>query len=159
MGVTNVAACGEKVRKSWHDTTEPACLHLSKCLRGATGMDVMGCALLCRWQIGHRSFFGGSKTINVNMTLMAELLLSVQALRRKHPGSSYSSGSHAPGSEQWSRPARDLMWAHFCKRVSQGHKARVGKIKLRRSDQSIYTYPAPDCLCLANTDIGSPNTH
>ncbi|GJP32161.1 hypothetical protein CLOM_g16762 [Closterium sp. NIES-68] len=68
----------------------------------------------------HRAYFGGLKTINFNGTLLATLLAA---------------------------PRGALKWNDFVRAVRIGHRSRMGKIKLRRPGQSIYTYPAPDCLC------------
>lgn len=38
-------------------------------------------------------------------------------------------------------------WSEFQQAVQAGHKGRYGQIRLRKPKQSIYTYPAPDCMC------------
>lgn len=40
-----------------------------------------------------------------------------------------------------------IEWPEFQERVRAGHKQRQGQLRLRKEKQSIYTYPAPDCMC------------
>lgn len=42
---------------------------------------------------------------------------------------------------------KSLSWAEFEEAVVEGHRGRQGELRLRKSQQSIYTYPAPDCVC------------
>ncbi|CAI5472483.1 unnamed protein product [Closterium sp. Yama58-4] len=77
----------------------------------------------------HRAYFGGLKTINFNGTLLATLLAA---------------------------PPNTLNWNEFVRAVRIGHRSRMGKIKLRRAGQSIYTYPAPDCLCPVDVPPSPP---
>ncbi|PNY05614.1 hypothetical protein L195_g002068 [Trifolium pratense] len=44
---------------------------------------------------------------------------------------------------------KSIGWSEFQGAVLDGHKNRQGQIKLRKEKQSIYTYPAPDCMCRA----------
>ncbi|CAJ1974017.1 unnamed protein product [Sphenostylis stenocarpa] len=44
---------------------------------------------------------------------------------------------------------KSVSWAEFQRAVLDGHKNRQGQIRLRKEKQSIYTYPAPDCMCRA----------
>ncbi|XAR62079.1 hypothetical protein NMG60_11016685 [Bertholletia excelsa] len=44
---------------------------------------------------------------------------------------------------------KSLEWPDFQRLVQDGHKNRQGQIRLRKEKQSIYTYPAPDCMCQA----------
>ncbi|GJP79587.1 hypothetical protein CLOP_g9805 [Closterium sp. NIES-67] len=67
---------------------------------------------------GYRAYFGGHKTIKLNAPLLASLLQTP-----------------------------NLTWPDFTRAVQTGHEARLGQIKARRVDQSLYTYPAPECLC------------
>ena len=71
-------------------------------------------------QAGQRAFFGGLQTVNLNGTLLAILLQQPR-----------------------------LSWREFVTAVRGGHKSRLGRIKPRRKGQSLYTYPAPDCLCMS----------
>ncbi|CAI5964916.1 unnamed protein product [Closterium sp. NIES-65] len=79
----------------------------------------------------HRAYFGGLKTINFNGTLLATLLAA---------------------------PPNTLNWNEFVRAVQIGHRSRMGKIKPRRAGQSIYTYPAPDCLCPIDVPPSQPAT-
>ncbi|CAI5523994.1 unnamed protein product [Closterium sp. Naga37s-1] len=79
----------------------------------------------------HRAYFGGLKTINFNGTLLATLLAA---------------------------PPNTLNWNEFVRAVRIGHRSRMGKIKPRRAGQSIYTYPAPDCLCPIDVPPSQPAT-
>ncbi|GJN34027.1 hypothetical protein PR202_gb22660 [Eleusine coracana subsp. coracana] len=42
---------------------------------------------------------------------------------------------------------KSMDWSRFQQAVQAGHKGRYGQIRLRKPKQSIYTYPAPDCMC------------
>lgn len=42
-----------------------------------------------------------------------------------------------------------IEWPEFQQLVQGGHKSRQGQIRLRKETQSIYTYPARDCMCQA----------
>ncbi|NP_001150199.1 O-fucosyltransferase 31 [Zea mays] len=42
---------------------------------------------------------------------------------------------------------KSMEWPEFQQVVQAGHKGRYGQIRLRKATQSIYTYPAPDCMC------------
>ncbi|VAI18123.1 unnamed protein product [Triticum turgidum subsp. durum] len=42
---------------------------------------------------------------------------------------------------------KSMEWSEFQQAVQAGHKGRYGQIRLRKPKQSIYTYPAPDCMC------------
>lgn len=44
---------------------------------------------------------------------------------------------------------KSLTWPEFQEAVNEGHKGRQGQIRLRVGEKSIYTYPAPDCMCQA----------
>ncbi|KAJ7965814.1 O-fucosyltransferase family protein [Quillaja saponaria] len=69
--------------------------------------------------VGHRAFLN-LKTIRPNMALLGQLF-----------------------------PNKSMDWSEFQKAVLDGHKSRQGQIRLRKEKQSIYTYPAPDCMCRA----------
>ncbi|KAG6397530.1 hypothetical protein SASPL_143699 [Salvia splendens] len=69
--------------------------------------------------VGHRTY-ENMKTIRPNMALLGQLFLN-----------------------------KSLTWPEFQEAVVEGHKSRQGILRLRRSQQSIYTYPAPDCMCSA----------
>ncbi|KAJ4701456.1 O-fucosyltransferase family protein [Melia azedarach] len=69
--------------------------------------------------VGHRSYLN-LKTIRPNMTLLGKLFLN-----------------------------KTMDWTEFQDAVLNGHKSRQGQIRLRKTKQSIYTYPAPDCMCQA----------
>lgn len=68
-------------------------------------------------QLAHRAYMN-LKTIRPNMVLLGQLFSN-----------------------------RSVEWPEFQKAVLDGHKNRQGQIKLRKEKQSIYTYPAPDCMC------------
>eukprot|EP00252_Welwitschia_mirabilis_P011363 TRINITY_DN25556_c0_g1_i1.p1 TRINITY_DN25556_c0_g1~~TRINITY_DN25556_c0_g1_i1.p1 ORF type:complete len:518 (-),score=91.13 TRINITY_DN25556_c0_g1_i1:201-1754(-) len=68
----------------------------------------------------HRSYEYHKKTIRPNMILLGQLFLN-----------------------------QSIEWKDFEAKVRAGHKQRQGQIRLRKSKQSIYTYPAPDCMCQA----------
>lgn len=65
----------------------------------------------------HRTY-GNLKTIRPSMGLLGQLFLN-----------------------------KSLEWPEFRTAVLAGHKGRYGQIRLRKAKQSIYTYPAPDCMC------------
>ncbi|KAL9450080.1 hypothetical protein AB3S75_011921 [Citrus x aurantiifolia] len=65
--------------------------------------------------VGHRAYLN-LKTIRPNMTLLGKLFLN-----------------------------KSMGWTEFQHAVRNGHKNRLGHIRLRKTKQSIYTYPAPDC--------------
>lgn len=44
---------------------------------------------------------------------------------------------------------KSIGWSEFQRAILDGHKNRQGQIRLRKENQSIYTYPAPDCMCRA----------
>ncbi|KAL9450081.1 hypothetical protein AB3S75_011921 [Citrus x aurantiifolia] len=67
--------------------------------------------------VGHRAYLN-LKTIRPNMTLLGKLFLN-----------------------------KSMGWTEFQHAVRNGHKNRLGHIRLRKTKQSIYTYPAPDCMC------------
>ncbi|CAM8917636.1 unnamed protein product [Rhodiola kirilowii] len=67
--------------------------------------------------VGHRTF-ENLKTIRPNMALLGQLFSN-----------------------------KSLTWPEFGKAVLSGHKGRHGEIRLRKPNQSLYTYPAPDCMC------------
>ncbi|CAA2967809.1 Hypothetical predicted protein [Olea europaea subsp. europaea] len=69
--------------------------------------------------VGHRTY-QNLKTIRPNMALLGQLFLN-----------------------------KSLTWPEFQETVVEGHKNRHGQIRLRKSEQSIYTYPTPDCMCNA----------
>ncbi|KAL6575916.1 O-fucosyltransferase 31 [Orobanche hederae] len=69
--------------------------------------------------VGHRTY-ENKKTIRPNMVLLGQLFLN-----------------------------KSLTWQEFQEAIVQGHKSRQGLLKLRKPEQSIYTYPAPDCMCNA----------
>ncbi|KAF4360115.1 hypothetical protein F8388_015984 [Cannabis sativa] len=67
--------------------------------------------------VGHRALLN-LKTIRPNMGLLSQLFLN-----------------------------KSMEWSEFQQAVLNGHKSRQGQIRLRKEKQSIYTYPAPDCMC------------
>ncbi|KAG8641044.1 O-fucosyltransferase 39 isoform X2 [Manihot esculenta] len=69
--------------------------------------------------LGHRTY-KNMKTIRPNMALMGQLFLN-----------------------------KSISWPDFQQAVLEGHENRQGEIRLRKPKQSIYTYPAPDCMCEA----------
>ncbi|XP_042039752.1 O-fucosyltransferase 31-like isoform X2 [Salvia splendens] len=69
--------------------------------------------------VGHRTY-ENKKTIRPNMALLGQLFLN-----------------------------KSLSWPEFEEAVVGGHKNRQGQLRLRKPTQSIYTYPAPDCMCNA----------
>lgn len=69
--------------------------------------------------VGHRTY-NNMKIIRPNMQLLGPLFLN-----------------------------KSLSWPEFQEAVTEGHKGRQGQIRLRVGEKSIYTYPAPDCMCKA----------
>ncbi|RZB92933.1 O-fucosyltransferase 39 isoform B [Glycine soja] len=69
--------------------------------------------------VGHRTYLN-LKTIRPNMALMGQLFLN-----------------------------KTIEWSEFQDAVVEGHQNRQGELRLRKPKQSIYTYPAPDCMCQA----------
>ncbi|KAI4314416.1 hypothetical protein L6164_027328 [Bauhinia variegata] len=69
--------------------------------------------------VGHRTYLN-LKTIKPSMALMGQLFLN-----------------------------KNISWSDFQQSVVEGHQNRQGQIRLRKPKQSIYTYPAPDCMCQA----------
>ncbi|PIN01164.1 hypothetical protein CDL12_26332 [Handroanthus impetiginosus] len=69
--------------------------------------------------VGHRTY-ENKKTIRPSMSLLGQLFLN-----------------------------KTLTWPEFQDAVIEGHKNRQGQLRLRKPQQSIYTYPAPDCMCNA----------
>ncbi|OVA10482.1 GDP-fucose protein O-fucosyltransferase [Macleaya cordata] len=69
--------------------------------------------------VGHRTY-ENMKTIRPNMALLGQLFLN-----------------------------KSMGWSEFQQAVQDGHRNRQGQIRLRKKKQSIYTYPAPDCMCQA----------
>ncbi|KAJ8771194.1 hypothetical protein K2173_025913 [Erythroxylum novogranatense] len=69
--------------------------------------------------VGHRTY-KNLKTVRPNMALLGQLFLN-----------------------------KTISWSEFQKAVVEGHEDRQGQIRIRKPKQSIYTYPAPDCMCNA----------
>ncbi|KAJ9670239.1 hypothetical protein PVL29_026656 [Vitis rotundifolia] len=69
--------------------------------------------------VGHRTY-ENLKTIRPNMALLGQLFLN-----------------------------KSIGWSEFQQAVVEGHQNRQGQIRLRKYKQSLYTYPAPDCMCNA----------
>ncbi|XP_068330392.1 O-fucosyltransferase 31-like isoform X2 [Pyrus communis] len=69
--------------------------------------------------VGHRTY-ENLKTIRPSMSLLGQLFLN-----------------------------KTLSWSEFQQSVVKGHESRQGQIRIRKPKQSIYTYPAPDCMCEA----------
>ncbi|CAK9186722.1 unnamed protein product [Ilex paraguariensis] len=69
--------------------------------------------------VGHRTY-QNLKTIRPNMALLGQLFLN-----------------------------KSMNWSEFEQAVVEGHQNRQGQLRVRKPDQSIYTYPAPDCMCHA----------
>ncbi|CAB4267285.1 unnamed protein product [Prunus armeniaca] len=69
--------------------------------------------------VGHRAYMN-LKTIRPSMSLLGKLFVN-----------------------------KSMEWSEFQHAVLDGHKSRQGQIRLRKEKQSIYTYPAPDCMCQA----------
>ncbi|KAG1342529.1 O-fucosyltransferase 31 [Cocos nucifera] len=67
--------------------------------------------------VGRRTYLN-LKTIRPNMALLGQLFLN-----------------------------KTMEWSEFQQAVQTGHKNRQGQIRPRKPKQSIYTYPAPDCMC------------
>ncbi|XP_058081760.1 O-fucosyltransferase 31-like [Magnolia sinica] len=67
--------------------------------------------------VGHRTY-ENLKTIRPNMALLGQLFLN-----------------------------KSMGWSEFQQAVREGHKNRQGQMRVRKAKQSIYTYPAPDCMC------------
>ncbi|KAJ8444969.1 hypothetical protein Cgig2_029163 [Carnegiea gigantea] len=67
--------------------------------------------------VGHRTY-ESLKTIRPNMQLLGPLFLN-----------------------------KNISWVDFRQAVVEGHLHRHGQLRLRKPKQSIYTYPAPDCMC------------
>lgn len=72
---------------------------------------------LCCEQVGHRTY-ENMKTIRPSMPLLGQLFLN-----------------------------KNISWSEFEEAVIEGHKNRQGQIRLRKPKQSLYTYPASDCMC------------
>ncbi|KAF5740149.1 hypothetical protein HS088_TW11G00215 [Tripterygium wilfordii] len=71
--------------------------------------------------VGHRAYLN-LKTIRPNMILLSQLFLN-----------------------------KSMEWSEFQQAVIDGHRSRQGQIRLRKAEKSIYTYPAPDCMCQASS--------
>ncbi|KAK4765280.1 hypothetical protein SAY86_026370 [Trapa natans] len=69
--------------------------------------------------MGHRTY-ENMKTIKPNMALLGQLFLN-----------------------------KTVTWSDFQAAVMEGHSDRQGQMRLRKPKKSIYTYPAPDCMCSA----------
>ncbi|XWS29593.1 hypothetical protein CRYUN_Cryun24cG0042100 [Craigia yunnanensis] len=69
--------------------------------------------------VGHRTF-ENRKTIRPNMVLLGPLFLN-----------------------------KSITWSELRQAVVEGHQNRQGQLRLRKPKQSLYTYPAPDCMCQA----------
>ncbi|GAB4848794.1 O-fucosyltransferase 39 [Ancistrocladus abbreviatus] len=67
--------------------------------------------------VGHRTC-ENLKTIRPNMALLGQLFLS-----------------------------KNMSWSDFRQAVVEGHKTQTWQLHLRKSNKSIYTYPAPDSMC------------
>lgn len=67
--------------------------------------------------VGHRTY-ENLKAIRPNMALLGQLFLN-----------------------------KSMNWLEFQQSVIEGHKNRQGQIRIKKPRQSIYTYPAPDCMC------------
>ncbi|KAL8127518.1 hypothetical protein AgCh_014434 [Apium graveolens] len=67
--------------------------------------------------VGHRTY-QNLKTIRPNMALLGKLFLN-----------------------------KSMDWSNFQKAVVEGHRNRQGQLRTRNLKQSLYTYPAPDCMC------------
>ncbi|XP_010523344.1 PREDICTED: uncharacterized protein At1g04910 [Tarenaya hassleriana] len=70
--------------------------------------------------LAHRAYLN-LKTIRPNMVLLGQLFLN-----------------------------KSIGWPEFERAVVNSHKNRQGQIRIRKEKQSIYTYPAPDCMCKAS---------
>ncbi|PIA52310.1 hypothetical protein AQUCO_01000285v1 [Aquilegia coerulea] len=71
------------------------------------------------YYVGHRTY-ENLKTIRPNMALLGQLFLN-----------------------------KSMGWSEFQQAVRDGHRTRQGQIRIKKEKQSIYTYPAPDCMCRA----------
>ncbi|KAL1820419.1 hypothetical protein ACET3Z_015288 [Daucus carota] len=69
--------------------------------------------------VGQRTY-QNLKTIRPNMALLGQLFLN-----------------------------KSMDWTNFQEAVVEGHINRQGQLRTRNLKQSIYTYPAPDCMCQA----------
>ncbi|KAJ8765463.1 hypothetical protein K2173_014585 [Erythroxylum novogranatense] len=69
--------------------------------------------------VGHRTY-KNLKTIRPNMASLGQLFLN-----------------------------KTISWSEFQQAVVGGHQNRHGEIRLKKPKQSIYTYPAPGCMCNA----------
>ncbi|CAM6020826.1 unnamed protein product [Sphagnum balticum] len=67
---------------------------------------------------GHRAYLNVRKTIKPDMILLSNLFSN-----------------------------KSLDWPEFRNQTIEGHINRLGQIRPRQPGQSIYTYPAPDCMC------------
>jgi hypothetical protein len=67
--------------------------------------------------VGHRTF-ENLKTMRPNMALLGQLFLN-----------------------------KNITWEDFRQSAVEGHQSRQGQLRLRKPKQSLYTYPAPDCMC------------
>ncbi|KAL8151931.1 hypothetical protein V2J09_021739 [Rumex salicifolius] len=67
--------------------------------------------------VGHRTF-ENLKTIRPSMVLLGQLFLN-----------------------------KNMSWSEFSQAAVEGHQNRYGQLRLRKARQSLYTYPAPDCMC------------
>ncbi|KAK9713147.1 hypothetical protein RND81_06G006500 [Saponaria officinalis] len=67
--------------------------------------------------VGHRTY-ESLKTVRPNMGLLGQLFLN-----------------------------KNMSWIDFRQEVVEGHQHRHGQLRMRKPKQSIYTYPAPDCMC------------
>ncbi|XP_019152664.1 PREDICTED: uncharacterized protein At1g04910-like [Ipomoea nil] len=69
--------------------------------------------------VGHRAFMN-LKTIRPNLRLLGKLFIN-----------------------------ESMQWSKFRQAVLHGHRNRQGQLLIRKANQSIYTYPALDCMCPA----------
>lgn len=67
--------------------------------------------------MGHRTYLN-LKTIRPNMALLGQIFMN-----------------------------KSMNWSDFQEAVVEGQRNRLGKIKIRKAKQSIYTYPVPECVC------------
>lgn len=74
--------------------------------------------------VGHRTYAGVKKTIRPNLVLLSQIFSN-----------------------------QTIEWPEFQEAVREGHRNRIGQVKLRHVGQSLYTYPAPDCLCAGNSTV------
>ncbi|KAH7441271.1 hypothetical protein KP509_03G031700 [Ceratopteris richardii] len=68
--------------------------------------------------VGHRTYAGVKKTIRPDLSLLSRLFMNAT-----------------------------IKWTDFQEEVRHGHRNRIGNVKPRQHKQSLYTYPAPDCVC------------